>query len=137
MTTLIQAVEQACRESAASTLIKFVTCDAGAVANLGALTPRIAFILQWPEARVRRQLYAMETSGQVLRNQWRRGSPLRWWPVGFMARLRADTSSPIERCQSDRDGDCSHAACPQLRDGEPHKSGRHCPLWVDPSDSYQ
>jgi len=25
------------------------------------------------------------------------------------------------------DGECSWANCPQLRDGEPHKSGRHCP----------
>lgn len=33
-----------------------------------------------------------------------------------------------ERCQSDRDGDCAYKRCPQLRDGEPVKSGRHCPL---------
>ena len=39
----------------------------------------------------------------------------------------------VERCHSDRDGDCVHANCPQLRDGEPRKSGRHCPLdtWED------
>lgn len=32
------------------------------------------------------------------------------------------------RCAAGRDGDCSHPMCPQARDGEPHKSQRHCPL---------
>ncbi|WP_242540132.1 hypothetical protein [Trinickia mobilis] len=32
------------------------------------------------------------------------------------------------RCAAHPDGDCTHAKCPQLRDGEPEKSGRHCPL---------
>jgi hypothetical protein len=32
------------------------------------------------------------------------------------------------RCQADRDGDCSWCGCPQLRDGEPKKTGRCCPL---------
>ncbi len=31
-------------------------------------------------------------------------------------------------CQASRDGDCDYACCPQLRDGEPSKTGRHCPL---------
>jgi len=31
-------------------------------------------------------------------------------------------------CHADRDGDCIHKQCPQLRDNEPHKTGRHCPL---------
>lgn len=30
-------------------------------------------------------------------------------------------------CMADRDGDCSWEGCPQLRDGEPANSGRHCP----------
>jgi hypothetical protein len=30
-------------------------------------------------------------------------------------------------CQSDDDGHCNWAGCPQLNDGEPAKSGRHCP----------
>lgn len=33
-----------------------------------------------------------------------------------------------EGCHSGRDGDCAWSECPQIRDGEPHKSGRHCPL---------
>ena len=37
----------------------------------------------------------------------------------------------VERCHADRDGDCKHATCPQLRDGEPAATGRHCPLDVD------
>lgn len=31
-------------------------------------------------------------------------------------------------CAAGRDGDCVHPQCPQRRDGEPLKSGRHCPL---------
>jgi len=35
---------------------------------------------------------------------------------------------PFTRCAAGRDGECSHAECPQLRDNEPRASGRHCPL---------
>jgi hypothetical protein len=42
---------------------------------------------------------------------------------------------PITRCASDRDGDCTHPSCPQNRDSEPHRSGRSCPLWIDPEYS--
>jgi len=39
------------------------------------------------------------------------------------------------RCHADRDGDCSWFGCPQLRDGEPAATGRHCPLDVrDPEE---
>lgn len=31
-------------------------------------------------------------------------------------------------CRSHADGDCFWKDCPQLRDNEPEKSGRHCPL---------
>lgn len=31
-------------------------------------------------------------------------------------------------CHSDDDGDCTWPHCPQLRDGEPKRSRRHCPL---------
>ena len=37
----------------------------------------------------------------------------------------------LQRCAAGRDGDCIHEQCPQLADGEPHKSGRHCPLDAD------
>lgn len=30
-------------------------------------------------------------------------------------------------CHADRDGDCHHHDCPQLRDNEPAATGRHCP----------
>lgn len=45
--------------------------------------------------------------------------------------LRASRSRAVKeltRCAAGRDGDCIHAQCPQLRDGEPERSGRHCPL---------
>lgn len=38
------------------------------------------------------------------------------------------THAPLTRCAAGRDGECGHAQCPQLRDGEPRASGRHCPL---------
>ncbi len=34
----------------------------------------------------------------------------------------------LTHCQAQLDGDCDHKLCPQLRDGEPTKSGRFCPL---------
>ena len=42
--------------------------------------------------------------------------------------LEGSSDLRLKRCASDRDGDCVHAECPQLRDGQPKKSGRHCPL---------
>ena len=36
----------------------------------------------------------------------------------------------INDCRAGSDGDCEWKDCPQLADGEPHKSGRHCPLDV-------
>lgn len=41
----------------------------------------------------------------------------------------------LTRCQAGRDGDCTDVRCPQLRDGEPAKSGRHCPLDTDTTDT--
>lgn len=40
----------------------------------------------------------------------------------------AQQAEPLTRCAAGRDGECGHAQCPQLRDGEPRASGRHCPL---------
>jgi hypothetical protein len=41
-------------------------------------------------------------------------------------------------CQAGRDGDCNWQHCPQLRDGEPLKSRRHCPLDIhDEERGYQ
>ncbi len=31
-------------------------------------------------------------------------------------------------CHGREDGECHWKRCPQLRDGEPERSGRHCPL---------
>jgi len=42
-----------------------------------------------------------------------------------------------EHCRAagrNSDGDCYWENCPQLRDGEPEKSGRHCPLDDDDGD---
>lgn len=49
-----------------------------------------------------------------------------------MVKLQPSSSylCPDRVCHADRDGDCMWEGCPQLRDGEPKKSGRHCPLDV-------
>ncbi len=39
-----------------------------------------------------------------------------------------ETLKPLRHCAAARDGECFHDQCPQIRDGEPAKSGRHCPL---------
>lgn len=52
------------------------------------------------------------------------------------ARLRAELEQvcrdhridPPTYCRAQRDGDCTWAGCPQARDGEPGRTGRHCPL---------
>lgn len=52
--------------------------------------------------------------------------------------LRVNVEVPpraLERCAAARDGECIHQQCPQLRDNEPAKSGRHCPLDHD-EDEY-
>jgi hypothetical protein len=33
-----------------------------------------------------------------------------------------------ERCHAATDGECVWRHCPQIRAGEPKKSGRHCPI---------
>lgn len=38
---------------------------------------------------------------------------------------------PLIRCAAGRDGDCIHPDCPQNKEGEPAKTGRHCPLDVE------
>jgi len=52
--------------------------------------------------------------------------------VAVLAALRDHAPSYIEvrtsECHAGSDGDCSWSGCPQPRDGEPVKSGRHCPL---------
>lgn len=64
---------------------------------------------------------------------------LRLWPAAAHAdRIRsvqAGSDKPLVGdyrnqggCHADRDGECSWAECPQIREGEPAKSGRHCPL---------
>jgi hypothetical protein len=49
-------------------------------------------------------------------------------PIEPDARKQPATGT-LQTCQSKTDGDCSHSDCPQLRDGEPERTGRHCPLW--------
>lgn len=46
----------------------------------------------------------------------------------------ADAGKPLTRCAAGRDGECNHPQCPQIRDDEPKKSGRHCPVDTETDD---
>lgn len=61
--------------------------------------------------------------------------------LSFMPRATPEQSAvtqqekkPLTRCASNSDGDCSHPDCPQLRDNEPHATGRHCPIDTSTED---
>lgn len=47
-------------------------------------------------------------------------------PLGIKA-------NPV-RCNAGMDGECLWEGCPQLRDNEPHATGRHCPIDVRDDD---
>ena len=49
-----------------------------------------------------------------------------WWKFWEKTEVIDDTY-----CHADRDGGCCWGKCPQVRDGEPYKTGRHCPLDFD------
>lgn len=36
-----------------------------------------------------------------------------------------------EHCHAGSDGECKSERCPQIRDGEPPTTGRHCPLDIE------
>lgn len=44
------------------------------------------------------------------------------------ARHIPPTAEELSHCHAGRDGACGWVHCPQIRDGEPKRSGRHCPL---------
>lgn len=51
---------------------------------------------------------------------------------GKSAGIREATTP--QRCHAGSDGDCVWELCPQNREGEPTKTGRHCPLDIDHAD---
>ena len=44
------------------------------------------------------------------------------------------TTMPEPYCRAQKDGDCIYSHCPQIKDNEPFKTGRHCPLDVYTDD---
>lgn len=64
-----------------------------------------------------------KTADEALRLGWT-GFPA----PGSPAWRREREGTFVELCHGDRDGECHWAKCPQLADGEPVRSGRHCPL---------
>lgn len=53
---------------------------------------------------------------------------LRCWNCG--TKVESTPTPEGAKCHSNKDGDCRWPSCPQLRDGEPWYSGRHCPIDV-------
>lgn len=53
---------------------------------------------------------------------------------GWLDHDAPTSSAGGARCHAARDGECSWGACPQLRDGEPKATGRHCPIDRDDED---
>ena len=45
-----------------------------------------------------------------------------------MAELRDSNHNDHGKCRANKEGDCVYSKCPQLRDGEPVRSNRHCPI---------
>jgi len=63
-----------------------------------------------------------DAEGRVIRDYTEKAKGAR------AAQLDGGQEAALTRCAAGRDGECGHKACPQLRDNEPAKSGRHCPL---------
>lgn len=60
---------------------------------------------------------------------WTGAAPTHWMPPPALpGAAPAQVAQALTRCAAGRDGECGHAQCPQLRDGEPAATGRHCPL---------
>ncbi len=51
-----------------------------------------------------------------------------------IAQPGSDPFPQLRRCAASRDGECGDSRCPQLRDGEPGRTGRHCPLDINRDD---
>lgn len=45
-----------------------------------------------------------------------------------LTKRREELRAKMGRCRSASDGECNAKDCPQLADGEPARSGRHCPI---------
>ncbi len=57
--------------------------------------------------------------------------PIDTWMKGFLSTIHLVGHEPllnIPSCHAAQDGECFWEGCPQIKDGEPKKSGRHCPL---------
>ena len=57
--------------------------------------------------------------------------PLHRKPCAMCAPLEPFVEVRTTKCRSGSDGECFWEQCPQLRDGEPERSGRDCPLWKE------
>lgn len=55
-------------------------------------------------------------------------------PPAMTGREKPEAPTELKRCAAGQDGECCHELCPQNRDGEPKRSGRHCPLDVAEDD---
>jgi hypothetical protein len=87
-------------------------------------------IAEWPdEASEQARLPGLSQLRGVLRKGQAR-SLLDWGPDGLYDATRATHLTGCHAAGRSGDGECRWRECPQLKDGEPAKSGRHCPLDV-------
>lgn len=43
--------------------------------------------------------------------------------------IMPENKNELTNCACNSDGECVHDQCPQIRDNEPHTTGRSCPLY--------
>lgn len=63
---------------------------------------------------------------------WGNRTPIRVEPISVIGKGIENylgETAKLSKCASQRDGDCYHKLCPQLRDNEPQATGRSCPIY--------
>ncbi len=104
--------EQAIAASMIGPLLKFTLwardakCDVDQYADRG---DRMSVLQEWADSIQEAATKAIADSAEKF------GLPL-------------DCFAKLDACHAGKDGECIMIQCPQTLDGEPEKSGRHCPL---------
>lgn len=87
------------------------------------------------EKRTAVDMYRCVVAVLDTRVAWRRSERARIVQAIKTASQRARGIRPRRLTCHSTDGDCAWPKCPQIRDGEPAATGRHCPLDVSGGDS--
>jgi hypothetical protein len=91
-------------------------------------------IAEWPDeaSEQGRHPSLSQLRGVLCKGQAR--SLLDWGPDNLYDATRAKHLTGCHATGRSSDGECRWRACPQLKDGEPARSSRHCPLDVRDED---